>query len=177
MPELPAVETGVRDARACVEVRTRWDNRHGMVQLASTFLDPANDYVTVATETDWAPDPVRGENKFVREIEYQASADGSLVPKRSRSYFQCKSGAVVKQTDVEFLSYERYVPSAGEFLLEKDYGLVTPAVIPAAANPALTPPPRRWRAWPWAVVAAGAALAVAALGLYRRSRRATVVVA
>ena len=166
-----------RDGRAGVEVRARWDNRHGMVRFASTFLDQANDFMTVAAESDWAPDPVRGENKFVREIEYPASADGSLVPKRSRSYFQCKSGAVVKQTDVEFLSYERYVPSADEFLLEKDYGLVTPAVIPAAANPALTPPPRRWRAWPWAVVAAGAALAVAALGLYRRSRRATVVVA
>lgn len=137
-----------RGGRACVEVRARWDNRHGMVRLASTFLDPANDFMTVATETDWAPDPVRGENRFVREIEYQASADGSLVPKRSRAYFQCKSGAVVKQTDVEFLSYERYVPSAGEFLLEKDYGLVTPAAIPTLASAALAPPVRP--RWPWA---------------------------
>lgn len=138
-----AVESkpATRDGRAGIEVRARWDNRHGMVRYASTFLDPANDFMTVATETDWAPDPVRGENRFVREIEYQASADGSLVPKRSRSYFQCKSGAVVKQTDVEFLSYERYVPSAGEFLLEKDYGLVTPAAIPTLASAALAPRP------------------------------------
>ena len=172
MPELPAVETGVRDARACVEVRTRWDNRHGMVQLASTFLDPANDYITVATETDWKTEPAVGDYKAIREVEYQMSAEGVLLPKWSRASVKNRAGVSVKVSDVEFLSYERYVPSADEFLLEKEYGLVTPAVIPTAANPALTPPARRWRAWPWAVVAAGAALAVAAVGLYRRSRRA-----
>jgi hypothetical protein len=73
--------------------------------------------------------------------------------------------------DIEFLSYERYVPSAEEFQLEKPYGLTTPAVAPTAANLALGPPPtgRRW--WPWVVVALGAALAVTAVFLFRRGRR------
>ncbi len=168
------VKSLIRDGKDCAEILSRWDNRHGMVQLASTFLDPANDYVTVATETDWKTEPAVGDYKAIREVEYQMSAEGVLLPKWSRTSVKNRAGVALKVSDVEFLSYERYVPSADEFLLEKEYGLVTPAVIPTAANPALTPPSRRWRAWPWAVVAAGAALAVAAVGLYRRSRRPAV---
>lgn len=162
-----------RNGRPCVEVRTRWDNRHGMVETASTFLDPAHDYVTVATELDWKPDFfTKKEFRLSSEVEYAPSAEGFPLPKFLRVTNQHKGQEVRKVRDVEFLSYERYVPSADEFQLEGPYGLTTPAEVPAAANPAVAPPPGR-RVWPWVAVAAGLALAAATGVLVYRSRRAT----
>ena len=155
--------------KPCVEVRTKWDNTHGIVTLASTYLDPAMDYATVATETDWKPDPPRGAYKAFSEVEYAPSAEGYPLPKRSRNYIKYKDGPTLKVLDVEYLAYERYTPTADHFALEKDYGLVTPAAVPVKESVGLAPPSRR-RWWPWAMLAAGAALAVAA-GLYRRARR------
>jgi hypothetical protein len=161
-----------RNGRACVEVRSQWDNKHGMVELATTYLDPANDYVTVATETDWTNDQInKKRRKLFEEIEYQPSGEGYPLPKASHRTAQYDDGVVRKVYDVEFLSYEWYTPAPEEFQLEGPYGLTTPAVVPTTDNKAYAPPPpaRRW--WPWAAVAAGVVLAVTAVLLYRRGRR------
>ncbi len=155
--------------RACIEVRSKWDNNHGQVELSSTFLDPAMEYATIACETDWKSNSPRGAYKTYREVEYGPSPDGFPVPKRSRGYAKFKDGTVQKAHDVEFLSYERYVPTADDFKLEKEYGLVTPAFVPTATSIGLAPASRRW--WPWVVLAVGAVLAVVAVGVARRSRR------
>jgi hypothetical protein len=155
--------------RACVEVRSKWDNNHGMVELSSTYLDPAMDYATIASENDWKNNSPQGAYKTYREVEYGPSADGFPVPKRSRGYAKYKDGTIQKAHDVEFLSYERYVPSADDFKLEKEYGLVTPAFVPTATSIGLAPASRRW--WPWVVLAVGAVLAVVTVAVARRSRR------
>lgn len=156
----------------CVEVRSQWDNRHGMIQLASTFLDPANDYITIASETDWKLDSEKKEYKAFREVEYQPSPEGFPVPKRSHGYITYRDGSTRKVFNAEFLSYEKYVPSPEEFQLEKPYGLVTPAVVPTAENTALVPPPKPRRLWPWIAMGAGVVLAIVAVYVFRRQRRA-----
>ena len=155
--------------RACIEVRTKWDNTHVIVTLASTYVDPAMDYATIATETDWNTSPPRGGNRLLLEFDYVPSAEGFPLPKRTRATIKYKDGTSVKAYDVEFLSYERYVPTADDFKLEKEYGLVTPAFVPTATSIGLAPAGRRW--WPWAVLAVGAVLGVVAVAVARRSRR------
>ena len=80
-----------------------------------------------------------------------------------------KDGTSVKPYDIEYLSYERYVPTADDFKLEKEYGLVTPAFVPTATSIGLAPASRRW--WPWVVLAVGAMLAVVTVAVARRSRQ------
>ena len=167
------VKPATRNGRACVEVRTKWDNHHGIAEHASTYLDPANDYITIAVEADWKKDFFTNkEFRGSSEIEYAPSAEGFPLPKFVRSTTQYKGQPVRKTRDLEFVLYERYVPSPEEFQLEKPFGLVTPAELPAAANPALSPPAPRRRVWPWVALAAGAVLAVVAALLLVRSRRA-----
>ena len=156
--------------RPCLEVRSRWDNNHGTVEVAGTYLDLDHDSITVATETDskTAPDGKKPYQR-VEEIEYQPSAEGFPLPKSSRRYLRFDDGTTRTVWEVEYLSYERYTPAAEEFQLEKAYGLTTPAGVPAESNPALVrPPERRW--WPWAAVAAGVVLVVVAVFFFRRGR-------
>lgn len=160
--------------KPCIEVKSRWDNQHGMVEVASTYLDPDHDYITIATESGSLPvSDSKKTYKRVDEIEYAPSAEGFPLPKASHRYLRFDDGSTRKVWDVEFLSYERYVPSPAEFQLEKPYGLTTPAAVPAEANPALAPPPARRRWWPWAAVGAGAVLAAVAVLLFRRGRGRT----
>ncbi len=166
------VKSATWKGQPCVEVRSQWDNRHGMIQLASTFLDPANDYITIASETDWKLDSEKKEYKAFREVEYQPSPEGFPVPKRSHGYITYRDGSTRKVFNAEFLSYEKYVPSPEEFQLEKPYGLVTPAVVPTAENTALVPPPKPRRLWPWIAMGAGVVLAIVAVYVFRRQRRA-----
>ena len=170
-----AVETrpATRNGKACVEVRSQWDNRHGFVPLASTFLDSANDFATLGTETDWKKNPPQGDYKAISEVEYGPSPEGVPLPKWCRSFVRDRAGLDLKVCDIEFLAYDRYVPSPREFLLEVDYGLATPPVGLSAgdAGVALTPD-QITRAWSWGVLTAAVALAaVGTVAFYVRSRR------
>jgi hypothetical protein len=170
------VKPSVWRGRPCVVVRSQWDNRHGMVLFASTYLDPKQDYITIATETDWKTDPLtRKRRKIFDEIEYQPSTEGFPLPAVSHRYIQFEDGSTCKVYDVEFLSYERYVPSREEFRLEGPYKLTTPTVAPHAPIPPLTPPSPPWSVWPWVVLVAGAVLALVTAFLIRRARRESKV--
>jgi hypothetical protein len=108
--------------------------------------------------------------KATEEIEYAPSAEGFPLPKFIRRTHQFRDGTVQKLQTIEFLSYERYVPSPEEFQLEKPFGLVTPAVAELQPNPALAPHKPR-RVWPWVAIAAGVVLTMVVLVIVRRSRR------
>jgi hypothetical protein len=153
--------------RPCVEVRLRWDNRHGMIERASAYLDPDRDYVVIASEAKRAGDG--RPHHLVQEVEYRPSAEGFPLPRASRRYCRFDDGTTCKVWDVEYLSYDRYVPAAADFQLEKAYGLTTP-VVPSEADPAPAPAAREWRVWPWVAGAAGALLAVLGAFLIRRHR-------
>ena len=170
------VKPAVWKGRACVEVRTKWDNRHGMIDLSSTFLDPANDYITIATETDWKLDFIlKKEYRRFSEIEYAPSAEGFLLPKFVRRTQQYQGEPLRKSGDIEFVSYEKYMPSPNEFHVEQLYGLATPEVGPATVNTTLPPEPtapqKQSPVWPWVAIAIGFILVVAADFVSRRYRR------
>jgi hypothetical protein len=151
--------------RPCIEVRLLWDNRHGMTERASAYLDPDRDYAIIASEAKRAGN---GQPHWlVQEVEYQPSAEGIPLPKSSRRYCRFDDGTTCKVWDVEYLSYDRYVPAAEDFHLEKPYGLTTPAV-PSEAYPASEPASQERRVWPWAAGATGAVLAILGVFLIRR---------
>lgn len=180
------VKPATHKGRECIEVRAKWDNLHGMVEFSNTYLDPANDYITITAETDWKRDLfTQRESRSFDEIEYTPSAEGFPLPKFYRRRVQFRDDDMIhKAREVEFLSYERYVPAAEEFQLEKPYGLATPAPValekplnydipPVGAINAVTPPPLpRWGG-PWAVYVVVALFAVVAMAVIvtRRSRR------
>ena len=171
-----------RNGRECIEVRTKWDNRHGLVEFANTYLDPANDFITVAGEMDWKKVPIikKGEKNTGREfrnafeVEYSPSVEGYPLPKFIRYTTQYRGEPARKGSEVEFLSYEKYTPSPEDFQLEKEFGLTTPAVVAFAENTALAPvaAPRRW--WPWLAVGAGLILAGVTIVILRRNRQRSV---
>ena len=181
------IKPATRNGRECVEVRSQWDNRHGMVELSSTYLDPSNDYIAIATETDWATETFFGTDpppsrhyKRLAEIVYQPSAEGFPLPKFVRGTFQIQGGAVRKVYDLEFLSYEKYVPSPEEFQLEKAYGIPTPVVLPEKVKststaepepPAPAAPEEESPVWPWVAVASAVMVVVVADFAIRRYRK------
>ena len=168
-----------RKGQKCIEVRTKWDNHHGMLEFANTYLDPANDYIVIGSEMDWKKDrPLKKDAKDTGkefrqafEIEYSPSAEGFPIPKFIRSTTQTKGEPVRKMRDIEFISYEKYIPSPEDFQLEKQFGLTTPAVVAFAENTALAPvaASRRW--WPWIAVGAGLVLAGFTFVILRRNRQ------
>jgi hypothetical protein len=167
--------------RPCLEVRSRCDNGGGRVEVASTYLDRENPHVTIGTESDWRVDPsTEHEERYrrVEEIEYQPSAEGYPLPRRSRRTHEYERGRSRKVLEVEFLAYERYRPSPEEFRLEEQYGLSTPPVIPAdsAAGAAAelvseTAPERPGEIRRWVVLGAVGALVVALVLFVRRTTR------
>ena len=179
------IKPATRNGRECVEVRSQWDNRHGMVEMSSTYLDPANDYITIATERDWSTEtnfatdpPTSRRYKWFEEMEYQPSAEGFPMPKYVRRTFQIQGGAVRKVYDLEFLSHEKYVPSPEEFQLEKAYGIPTPVVPPETVRTTPTAEPEPPAApdkdspvWPWVAVAIAVMVLVVADFVFRRYRK------
>ncbi len=152
-----------RNGRTCIEVRTKWDNRHGMIDYANTYLDPANDYIAIAGESDWkkigyfgkVDEDAPKEFRTFFDIEYAPSAEGYPLPKYIRRTTQYNGTPVLKSQDVEFLSYEKYTPSPEEFQLEKPYGLTTPAVAVVEEKPAVVPAAAPRSYWRWIVIGAG----------------------
>ncbi len=181
------VKPATRNGRECIEVRSKWNNGHELVHLSSTYLDPSNDYIAIATETDWATETFFGTDpppsrryKRLAEIVYQPSAEGFPLPKFVRGTFQIQGGAVRKVYDLEFLSYEKYVPSPEEFQLEKAYGIPTPVVLPEKVKststaepepPAPAAPEEESPVWPWVAVASAVMVVVVADFAIRRYRK------
>ncbi|HEV3386674.1 MAG TPA: hypothetical protein VG097_17795 [Gemmata sp.] len=160
--------------RPCIEVRSEWDNKHGIVNYGSTFLDPDHDYITIGSEGDWTVDPInKYRRKVYQEIEYSPSTDGYLLPKSARRYIRKENGPEIKIYDIDFLSYERYFPSEDEFKLEGPYKLTTPAFMPVSSNPALETTPARRARWPWILFAIAAILAIPSVYYLWRSRKAS----
>src|SRR6185437_21008 len=121
------IQSSQYKGRPCVEVRSKWDNRRGMVTYANTYLDPEHDYITMGTESDWSIDPVnKKRRKLYVEIEYLQSSEGFPIPKSSRTSVEFEGGPRIKTYEVEFISYEKYTPSPEDFQLEKPFGLTTP---------------------------------------------------
>jgi hypothetical protein len=68
--------------RSCTEVSTKWDNRHNMIEISRTFLDPDHDFITIGGETDWVKDQmIKKEYKRLLDIEYLSSNEGFPLPK------------------------------------------------------------------------------------------------
>jgi hypothetical protein len=176
------VRKSVRRGEPCLAVRTRWDDRNGIVEESMTYLDPGNDFITIGTETDWRYEPLSDQRrKLIDEIEYRPSMEGFPLPKSSRRTLHFEDGSKQRVHEVEFLSYERYVPAQGEFQLEGRYGLSTPSVSPNTDQfepeaPAETPDPvERFalgKSRKWIVLAAVLGLVIAvALLIWQTTRR------
>lgn len=150
-----------------------------------TYLDPGNDFITIGTETDWRDEPPSDRRsdqrwKLIDIIEYRPSIEGFPLPKSSRRTLHFEDGSVRKVHDVEFLSYERYVPAPDEFQLEGRYGLSTPSVSPNTDQfepdaPTEVPGPvdrfALGKSRRWIVLAAVVGLAIAVALLIRHTSR------
>ena len=138
----------------------------------TSYFDPNHSFVFLGAEssipyTTEHPWPHRRECV----LEYNTAADGKQpMPKRFTRYFQKENGEKLIDYEIDYKTYEDFVPDPEEFRLEKRYGLTTPVGPEDKVLAGKRGSPSSRRAWYWALFLVATVL-VAGFVFFRYRRR------